>query len=38
LEDLGVDEKILEQILGKYGGMVLTGCLWVRIGTTGGVL
>jgi hypothetical protein len=28
---------ILEWILGKYGGMVCTGCIWFRIGTSGGV-
>jgi hypothetical protein len=25
---------ILEWILGKYGGRVWTGCMWLRIGTT----
>jgi hypothetical protein len=36
LEDLGVDEKIiLECILGKQGGRVWTGCIWLRIGTSG---
>jgi hypothetical protein len=28
---------ILEWILGKFGGK-LTGCIWHRIGTNGGVL
>jgi hypothetical protein len=37
LEDLGVDRKTtLERILGKYGGKVWTGCIWLMIGTTGG--
>jgi len=39
LEDVGVDGKIiLERILGKYGGKVWTGCIWLRIGTSGGLL
>jgi hypothetical protein len=39
LEDLCIDEKIiLEWILGKYCGRVWTGCIWHRIGTTGGPL
>jgi hypothetical protein len=38
LEDLGVDERILEWILGKQGGKVLTGCIWVRIGISSGLL
>jgi hypothetical protein len=29
-----VDGKILEWILGKYGGRVWTGCIWFRIGTS----
>jgi hypothetical protein len=38
-EDLGIDgKKILEWILGKYGGKVWTGCTWLRIGTRGGLL
>jgi hypothetical protein len=38
-EDLGVDGKmILEMILGKYGGKVWTGFIWLRIGTNGGLL
>jgi hypothetical protein len=39
-EDLGVDGKvILECILGKWGGGKLwTGCICVRIGTSGGPL
>jgi hypothetical protein len=36
LEDLGVDGKImLEWILGKEGAKVWTGCIWLRIGTSG---
>jgi hypothetical protein len=39
LEDLGVYGKIiLEWILGKYGGEVWTGCIWLRIGTSGRIL
>jgi hypothetical protein len=31
LEDLDVDEKIIiEWILGKQGGKVLTGLMWLR--------
>jgi hypothetical protein len=39
LEDLGVDGSIiLKWLLGKYGGKVWTGCIWFRIGTSGGRL
>jgi len=39
LEDLGVDVKIiLEWILGKLGGRVWTGFIWLRIGISGGLL
>jgi hypothetical protein len=39
LEDLGVDRKIiLERILVKYSGKVWTGCIWLGIGTRGGIL
>jgi hypothetical protein len=39
LKDLGAYEKImLEWILGKYGGKVWTECIWLRIGTSGGLL
>jgi hypothetical protein len=32
--DLGVDGKIiLKWILGKQGGNVWIGCVWIRIGT-----
>jgi hypothetical protein len=38
-EDLGIDGKIiLEWILGKEGGIVWTGCVWLWIGTSGGFL
>jgi hypothetical protein len=39
VEDLGVDGKILlEWILEKYGEKVWTGFMWLRIGTSGGLL
>jgi hypothetical protein len=39
LEDLGVDEKIiLEWVLGKQGGKVWARFIWLRIGTSGGLL
>jgi hypothetical protein len=35
LEDLDIDEKIiLERILGKWGGRVWTGFIWLKIGTS----
>jgi hypothetical protein len=38
-EDLSVDGKIiLECMLEKYSGMLWTGFIWLRIGTSGGVL
>jgi hypothetical protein len=38
-EDLGVDvEIILEWILGKYVGKVWIVVMWLRIGTSGGLL
>jgi hypothetical protein len=38
-EHPGVEGRIiLEQILGKYVGKVWTGCIWLRIGTSGGLL
>jgi hypothetical protein len=37
LKDLGVDERLtLELILGKWGGRVVTGFIWLRIGTIAG--
>jgi len=39
LEYLGVDGRIiLEWILGKQGGRMRTGCIWLRIRTSGGML
>jgi hypothetical protein len=36
-EDLSLDGKvILYWILGKYGGKVWTGCIWIRTMTSGG--
>jgi hypothetical protein len=38
-EDLDVDGKIiLEWILGKYDGKMCTEFIWLRIGTSGGLL
>jgi hypothetical protein len=37
-EDLSVDGKILDGILGKQGGKVWTGIIWLRLGTGGGLL
>jgi hypothetical protein len=38
-EELGVDGRIiLEEILGKEGGKVWTGCIWLRIGINGELL
>jgi hypothetical protein len=38
-DELGVDGRmILDWILGKQGGKVWTGFIWLRIGTSGGVL
>jgi len=35
LEDLGIDGKvILEWMLGKEGGKLWTGFIWLRIGTS----
>jgi hypothetical protein len=37
-EDLDSDGKImLEIMLGKYGGRMLTGCIWIGIRTSGGM-
>jgi hypothetical protein len=38
-EDLGVDGKIIsERILGKQGGNMQTGCIWLRTGANSGIL
>jgi len=38
-EDQGVCIKIiLEWIIGKHGGNLWTGCIWLRIGTSGRLL
>jgi hypothetical protein len=38
-DDLGVYGKIiLEWILGEGCGKLWTGCIWVRLGTSGGLL
>jgi hypothetical protein len=37
-DDLLVDGKTLEWILGKYGGKVWTGFVWLKTGTGGGLL
>jgi hypothetical protein len=37
-EDLGVDGKVLEWILEKWSRKVCTGFIWLRIGTSGGLL
>jgi hypothetical protein len=39
MENQGIDGKIiLELILGKLGGKVRSGCMWLRKGTIGGLL
>jgi hypothetical protein len=37
-EDLDVDGKISEWILGKQCGKLWTGLIWLRIGISGGFL
>jgi hypothetical protein len=38
-EETGVDGKIiLKRILGKQGGKVWIGFIWLRVGTSGGLL
>jgi len=36
-EEVGVDGKILEWILGKYSGKVWSGFICLRIGASGGL-
>jgi hypothetical protein len=39
LEDLDVDRRIIsEWVLRKLCGKALTECIWLRIGTSGGLL
>jgi hypothetical protein len=39
LEDLRVDGKvILKWTLRKLGGKMWTGCIWIRMGASGGLL
>jgi hypothetical protein len=41
LEDLGIEGKMEIQYyndLSKLGRKLLTGCIWLRIGTSGGLL
>jgi len=38
LDDIGVNRKIiLKYVLGKYFGMMWSGFIWLRIGTSGGL-
>jgi hypothetical protein len=38
-EDLGIDGRIIfEWILGKYGGKLWTGFMWLWIGTSAGLV
>jgi hypothetical protein len=37
-EDLGVDGRILQRILEKYIGKLFVGFIWLRRGTSGGLL
>jgi len=37
-EHLGADGKMLEWMLGKWDGKMLTVCMWLRMGTSGGLL
>jgi len=36
--DVGVDGRVLECVVVKEGGKLWTGCIWLRIGTNGGLL
>jgi hypothetical protein len=39
MEDIGVDERIILQwMLERWGGEVWTGCIWLTVGTNGGLL
>jgi hypothetical protein len=38
VEDLGFDRIILEWTFGKQGTKAWTGCIWLRKGTSGGLL
>jgi hypothetical protein len=37
-EDLAVDGKISEWMLGKYGGKTWTGCIWIGTAASDGLL
>jgi hypothetical protein len=37
-EDLGIGERILGHILEKYDGKMWIGFIWLRTGTSGGLL
>jgi hypothetical protein len=38
-KNLGAERRIItKRILGKYGGMVWTGFIWLRLGARGGIL
>jgi hypothetical protein len=38
LEDLGADARVLKWTFGKQGKKLLTGFVWFRIRTSGGLL
>jgi hypothetical protein len=38
LEDTGVDRKTLKLIIEKYGEKEWTESIWLRIGTSGGLM
>jgi len=35
LQNFYIGKIILERILGKQGGRLWTGCIWLRLGSTG---